>query len=260
MSQSLAKRGPLRDGRAKNWFWCENAIFEMDLSKHALLTYLFLCRKAGDTGSCWPSIQAIADATHCGRSTVAEAITELEVAGLVTRASTSTYDGDKGPNVYTLFNPDGGVRPQDYLVRQADGGSPAGNHEEDLLKKTTTPLIPQDSFEIFWTAYPKKKAKQDALRAWSKMVKAGKMPDLDVLLRALEAQKQSLAWLKDAGEFVPHAATWLNGARWSDDVAPAPTGRQESPAPQRPRSIDIPDDGKRIAPDGSVYYKTGRAS
>ena len=28
-------------------------------------------------------------------------------------------------------------------------------------------------------------------------------------------------WLKDNGQFIPHAATWLNGKRWNDEVKPA---------------------------------------
>ena len=43
--------------------------------------------------------------------------------------------------------------------------------------------------------------------------------DLDILLVALEAQKKSSQWTKDNGQFIPHAATWLNGKRWEDQLA-----------------------------------------
>jgi hypothetical protein len=55
--------GSLRDGRVKNWFWCDNALFEMGLGKHALVVYLYLCRVAGDSDSCWPSLKKISLAT-----------------------------------------------------------------------------------------------------------------------------------------------------------------------------------------------------
>lgn len=71
-------------------------------------------------------------------------------------------------------------------------------------------------FELFWAAYPKKKARQDAKRAWDK-----RRPDhllLDAMLIALKEQIDSEEWQKDGGRFVPYPATWLNGARWTDVV------------------------------------------
>lgn len=71
-------------------------------------------------------------------------------------------------------------------------------------------------FEAFWAAYPKKKSKDDAKRAWDK-----RRPDSDlsaVMLRALERQKQSPDWQKEQGRYIPHPATWLNQGRWTDEV------------------------------------------
>jgi hypothetical protein len=71
-------------------------------------------------------------------------------------------------------------------------------------------------FDRFWAAYPKKKSKDEARRAWDK-----RRPDealLAVMLQAIETQRQSADWLKKDGQFIPHPATWLNGARWTDAV------------------------------------------
>ena len=70
------------------------------------------------------------------------------------------------------------------------------------------------AFEKFWSAYPRKEGKQKARSAFEKVT-----VDLDVLLVALEAQKKSSQWTKDNGQFIPHAATWLNGKRWEDQLA-----------------------------------------
>jgi hypothetical protein len=40
------------------------------------------------------------------------------------------------------------------------------------------------------------------------------------MLQALEKQKRSEQWQKDNGKFIPHAATWLNGKRWEDELTP----------------------------------------
>lgn len=67
-------------------------------------------------------------------------------------------------------------------------------------------------FAEFWPEYPNHTAKADAVKAW------GKIPaELhSEIMAALSVQKRSQAWTKDNGQFVPHAATWLNGKRWED--------------------------------------------
>ena len=70
------------------------------------------------------------------------------------------------------------------------------------------------AFEKFWSAYPRKEGKQKARSAFEKVTVS-----LDVLLIALEAQKKSSQWTKDNGQFIPHAATWLNGKRWEDQLS-----------------------------------------
>lgn len=73
----------------------------------------------------------------------------------------------------------------------------------------------EKSFNEFWSAYPKKIAKQQALKAWQKI-----KPDDELvrrILSALEQHKKSAQWLKDNGQFIPYPASWLNGQRWEDE-------------------------------------------
>ena len=79
-------------------------------------------------------------------------------------------------------------------------------------------------FDRFWKAYPKKKGKEDARKAWKKLA-----PDLDTCRRmaeALETQKKSHDWVKESGRFVPYPATWLNGRRWEDEPDEIPVDRE----------------------------------
>ncbi len=71
-------------------------------------------------------------------------------------------------------------------------------------------------FAQFWAAYPKKKAKEDAQRAWKKLSLNSEL--LAVILRAVEHQRHSPDWQKDSGRYIPLPASWLNGARWTDVV------------------------------------------
>jgi len=75
-------------------------------------------------------------------------------------------------------------------------------------------------FDEFWQAYPKKKARGDAEKAWR-----GVRPDealVGVILRAVEFQVRSEEWVKDGGKFIPHPGTWLRAKRWQDEADSAP--------------------------------------
>jgi hypothetical protein len=39
-------------------------------------------------------------------------------------------------------------------------------------------------------------------------------------LDAVAEHKRSAQWSKDNGQYIPHAATWLNGKRWEDNLTP----------------------------------------
>ena len=88
-------------------------------------------------------------------------------------------------------------------------------------KKDKPPKAPKGAeclgFSEFWNEYPNHAAKANAMKAW------GSVPvELhSAVMTAVKAQKRSPAWIKDAGQFVPHAATWLRGKRWEDTVAQA---------------------------------------
>jgi len=75
---------------------------------------------------------------------------------------------------------------------------------------------PPDLFDSFWKAYPKKKAKDDAKKAFDE-----RKPDkalLDLMLSAIAMQSKSEDWQKDGGKFIPYPATWLNDGRWQDEA------------------------------------------
>jgi hypothetical protein len=71
-------------------------------------------------------------------------------------------------------------------------------------------------FLNFWEQYPNKKGKEEAFKAWKKHT-----PDMEVVIKAVKAQKQEKADLTLAGKFCsewPNASTWLNNKRWEDEI------------------------------------------
>lgn len=71
-------------------------------------------------------------------------------------------------------------------------------------------------FELFWEKYPKKIGKGAAYKSWNKVDTSDGM--VKKILEAVGLQKKSEDWLKDNGKFIPHPTTWLNQARWDDEV------------------------------------------
>jgi uncharacterized protein YdaU (DUF1376 family) len=81
--------------------------------------------------------------------------------------------------------------------------------------------INASSFDLFWKAYPKKKSKGQAEKAWSKINPSKQL--LATMIAKIEQAMTSEDWLKDNGQFIPYPASWLNAKGWEDEYAP--TGR-----------------------------------
>lgn len=70
-----------------------------------------------------------------------------------------------------------------------------------------------EDFEKFWSVYPNKKSgKANAFISWKKL--NGRRPPVEQITAAIEKQKGSTDWIKDNGQFIPMATTWLNQKRW----------------------------------------------
>lgn len=80
-----------------------------------------------------------------------------------------------------------------------------------------------DDFEQFWAIYPRRVAKKDAEKMWARLT-----PDQKWL--ALQAMPLHVRYWQAANrepDRIPHAATWINGERWNDELA-----MPEAKAPQ----------------------------
>jgi hypothetical protein len=95
----------------------------------------------------------------------------------------------------------------------------ANNKDKDKDKDTIA-----NDFELFWSHYPKKVSKGSAEKAFKKHYKS--LPEIKKLIEILDAKKKSEAWTKDNGQYIPHAATWLNAKGWEDEVQPVNNTQQ----------------------------------
>jgi hypothetical protein len=102
-------------------------------------------------------------------------------------------------------------RPRVNHASKRDSDAQGGREGKGKEGKTRD----ASGFDAFWDIYPNRKAKQDAFKAWLKLDPDEPLQRL--ILTAVSMQKESAAWRKEGGQFVPHAATWINGKRWTDE-------------------------------------------
>ena len=74
----------------EQYFKMSNAIFVYGLTPIQLSVYFFLCRCAGQRGSCWPSMQTIADNCNCSKNAARAAVQKLDELGFI--RTLATYD------------------------------------------------------------------------------------------------------------------------------------------------------------------------
>ena len=100
----------------------------------------------------------------------------------------------------------------------------------------------RDGFDHFWSAYPRKVGKKDAVKVWNQI-----KPDdnlIEQIVQGVERWKRSEQWTKDEGRFIPYPATFLRGERWNEydraEVTPSP----------KPTAVKNYDDGEDFLDDG----------
>jgi uncharacterized protein YdaU (DUF1376 family) len=123
------------------------------------------------------------------------------------------------------FNGSKGGRPKTQTITQTKPNSkpkhepkqnPLEDEDENENNKGGAGGNDVTLFSQFWLLYPKKLAKKDALKAWGKLSLANGL--FEQITASLEKWKKSKDWLKDGGQYIPNAATWLNGERWNDET------------------------------------------
>jgi len=70
-------------------------------------------------------------------------------------------------------------------------------------------------FNHFWLQYPRKSAKQLAIKAWEKL-----NPTEDLAIRIMHdvGERQFYEWSRNDPKFIPYAATYINQRRWEDEL------------------------------------------
>lgn len=123
----------------------------------------------------------------------------------------SGNDNNNKRNIYICANDD--------LRTSSPSHSESDKHKAAEQKK-------ENLFSQFWAAYPKKRGKVAAKRAFLKVKHMEQA--FPVMMKALERQKVLPDWQKDGGQYIPYPSTWLNGERWQDDLNALPPAAPSS--------------------------------
>jgi hypothetical protein len=125
-----------------------------------------------------------------------------------------------------------------------------GNKEKDKEGKTPSEskrsrAKVDDTYSIkfleFWDAYPARNGVRNGKReAWKAWIKNGCEPKAPEIVAAVQRFATTPQWTKDNGQFVPMASTFLNQARWEDELAQpkASTAQRALGLPASAQTVD----------------------
>lgn len=110
-----------------------------------------------------------------------------------------------------------------------------------------------DSFERFWSAWPKRVKRLDASKVWR-----AKRCDLhlETILAALAWQVKSAKWTADGCQYIPNPDTYLRGKLWEDD--PSAYAGKGARDPKKPRDEAPGGRSSRIRPASGTSGTSGQ--
>jgi hypothetical protein len=130
----------VRKDERKNWFYSYNMIFSLDISCHAKLIYMYLCRCADSEAQSFPSRNTIGKNCSISLTSVKNAMKELLNVRLLVKEEQFRSDGSQTSNLYTIF-------PEPYVCEEA-------NVNEKMGEKTVTDENSEVNYDLIPTMKP----------------------------------------------------------------------------------------------------------
>lgn len=225
-------------------FWAvvpATVLYDDTIPANAKLLYGQITQMTGADGCCDATNAQLAAPNKLSEDSVSRLIKALEKAGHIeVRYAPDPKDGHPVRSIYQVLQapPLTGKNADKLTGKKTDPLSAKKTMSNVLDNNILPPKSPPrgrrtkstaewkpERFEGFWKFYPRGEGRQAAIRAWDRL-----RPD-DALIveigRALTAQKASPEWM--AGIGIPHASTYLNQQRWTDERR-GTTQREATPA------------------------------
>lgn len=230
--------------------WVVESVSDTPNGARAIQVFAVLHKWTNADRACYPSLGKIAEAVNVNVATVRRAIQTLEEVGAITvtgRVLQGT--NERTSNMYHLRY----VRPLVQVGGDMDDMTSLHESEEGWLHGCASnqiqsepdpsnqinivsdivqeaEIVPswESSFMAFWQDYPRKKNRQQAIKAWRRMTET----ERGLATAALPAHVEYWRTGKVEEQFIPHGSSWLNGKRWEDelvsDYEPQPSVMQQA--------------------------------
>ena len=192
---------------------------------------------------CWASNEYLATFCQCSIPKVANAVSKLVNLGYIRRES---FDGRRRKLKSSLSF----FKRQTYKNYKADlekvYANNTSNKKENnsISRKRADDEIPP-GFTEFWDVYPRKVAKQNAIKAWKKTGALDSQALTDTIIADVNRRVNS-EWKGKELQYIPHPATYLNQRRWEDESSATDTVDDE----YYPTYLEYHDGDEFIEPEG----------
>ena len=179
-----------------------------------ILLYWLADHHNAETGKCFPSINRLVKLCEMSKRSVQNHLDALEFIGLIEVEKAHRDNGQQTANNYILNLSDEGVQNLHGEGADIARGRVQNLHPNNLVRNNLG-SINQELFAQFYSAYPQKKGKGAAEKAWEKAIKIKEPKELVQAARVFAQFCEG----KDK-KFIPYPATWLNQKRWEDELEP----------------------------------------
>lgn len=244
------KRVADQDAKAGYWAVLPAPVrYADDLQPSAKILFAEISSLTHDTGYCYASNEYFQKLYGLSERTISRLIKALEARGFIRIENGDSFKRRIYAGINPLnTNPDknDGVHRQKRLPNpdKNDGQNKKGNRKAnnppiapqgagaDFVPKKTTEWKPE-RFAAFWDFYPLHKSKQAAIRAWDKLKPSDELLAVigKALVRQIAEAKAKAEKEHRPYEWKLYAATFLNGARWTDE--PGDADAEDDTAPEQ---------------------------
>ena len=215
-----------------------NVRYDESLTPNAKLLYGEITALCNEKGYCWATNGYFAELYNVSKVSISKWIGSLKDAGYVSIEMEQDRGTKQILNRYIrLLN--GGIKEK-LNTPQRKVKDPIKEKFKDNNTVNTTSNITVnniDHFESFWSVYPRKVGKAQARKSWDKL----KLNDDTVKMIAenIALRIKYGEWSDANKTFIPHAATYLNNARWEDEVEQKLVTQIKQPAQIKKRDIEV---------------------
>ncbi len=195
-------------------YWLGKLLHDPDLDPTEKLLMIGLADHVGDSDVCFVGIDRLAEIAGVSYPTARRRLKDLEDRGRITRSRFRKDDGNLGVYTYTLQR-----SPAINLIagQRSPGRSLVSDHVRDRTEvpRGEVPRGEDALFDAFWEAFPLKKGKDAARKAWAKAIKRG---DPHAIVDGARAYRDDPE--RDP-KYTKYPQGWLNDGRWEDDLVQA---------------------------------------